>query len=375
VVSIQTVDAAVVSVTALVVTPNFPPATGGIEALLHGLLTRWSRIEPIVVTVEHPDSAAFDAAQSMPIVRVRAGRNPSSTAAILNAAAIRHGLRRRPDVVLSGHIVTSPAAWALSRTTRTPFVQYLYGREVARRPRLAAFAIDRARATVAISEYTEGLARAVSTGSPTLHRVPPGIAAASNVATSRNGGAEIVAIARLVERSKGLDVLLAALPLVVSQVPEARLTIVGDGPLRGELEQTAAALHMTDRVVFAGRVDDARRDQLLAGASVFALPTRLDPDGGGEGFGIVYLEAGAAGLPVVAGDAGGAGDAVIDGETGLLVDSTDASALAGAIVRILDDAELATRLGRAGAAHAATYDWDLVAPRVEDILLSVAAGK
>ena len=85
------------------------------------------------------------------------------------------------------------------------------------------------------------------------------------------------------------------------------------------------------------------------------MPSRL-PAGGfaGEGFGIVYLEAGAYGKPVVAGNVGGAVDAVLDGETGLLVDPTDALEVADAITRLLLDEQLATRLGGAGADRART---------------------
>ena len=88
-----------------------------------------------------------------------------------------------------------------------------------------------------------------------------------------------------------------------------------------------------------------------ARAQLLAMPSRL-PAGGfaGEGFGIVYLEAGAYGKPVVAGNVGGALDAVRDGETGLLVDPLDPLAVAEAIATLLSDRELAGRLGEGGRA-------------------------
>jgi glycosyltransferase involved in cell wall biosynthesis len=103
------------------------------------------------------------------------------------------------------------------------------------------------------------------------------------------------------------------------------------------------------------------------------MPSRLPPDGGGEGFGIVYLEAGLHALPVVAGNVAGALDAVVDGETGLLVDPTDHVAVADAISSLILDPELAERLGRAGERRAREHSWPVIARRVEDLLLEVAA--
>ena len=100
---------------------------------------------------------------------------------------------------------------------------------------------------------------------------------------------------------------------------------------------------------FLGAVSDAERDTWLRRADLLAMPSRLPGAGrAGEGFGIVYLEAGAYGKPVVAGNVGGALDAVRDGETGLLVDPADAHAVAEAIARLLLDPDLARRLGAGG---------------------------
>jgi glycosyltransferase involved in cell wall biosynthesis len=90
----------------------------------------------------------------------------------------------------------------------------------------------------------------------------------------------------------------------------------------------------------------------------------------GEGFGIVYLEAGVYGKPVVAGNVAGALDAVADGESGLLVNPTDSPAVASAIARLLHDRDLARRLGEAGARRAQGFAWPLIAERVEAVLLS-----
>ncbi len=98
------------------------------------------------------------------------------------------------------------------------------------------------------------------------------------------------------------------------------------------------------------------------------MPSRLERGGAGEGFGIVYTEAGARGLPVVAGNAGGALDAVLDGETGLLVDAVDPAAVAGALTALLSDRARARKMGRAGWEHARSLAWPNVVARVEAVL-------
>jgi glycosyltransferase involved in cell wall biosynthesis len=94
---------------------------------------------------------------------------------------------------------------------------------------------------------------------------------------------------------------------------------------------------------------------------------------GGEGFGIVYLEAGAHGLPCVAGNVGGSVDAVVDGESGLLVDPTDHVAVADAIADLLLDPDLRTRLGEAGRARAEKLSWAHMAEQVDDLIERVVA--
>ncbi len=181
----------------------------------------------------------------------------------------------------------------------------------------------------------------------------------------------IVIVARLAERYKGHDVLLRALPLVREHVPDATLEVVGDGPLRSELEDLARRLGITPATTFHGSTTDDRRDEILRGACVFAMPSRVEPGGAGEGFGISYVEAGAQGLPVVAGDVGGALDAVVDGETGLLVDPVSPEAVAGALVELLQDRERAKRMGRAGWEHARSLSWDQAASSVEAVLTAL----
>lgn len=130
-------------------------------------------------------------------------------------------------------------------------------------------------------------------------------------------------VARLVPQ-KGLDTLVAAAPAVLARYPDARFVVVGDGPLRGELEAAAKGLPFT----FTGARDDV--PELLATFEVFAFPSRF------EGLCLAVIEAQAAGVPVVATPVGGIVETVVPGETGTLVPVGDPAALAAAISGVFD---------------------------------------
>lgn len=147
---------------------------------------------------------------------------------------------------------------------------------------------------------------------------------------------------------------------------------IGDGSLRARLERQADQLGLNGAVRFLGEVTDEERDRWYRTADVFVMPSRLPRRGGGEGFGIVYLEAGARGLPVVAGNVGGALDAVIQDETGVLVDPTDPAAVAAAVVGLLRSPARAASMGRNGTARAERFAWPVVGQQVEDLLLTLA---
>jgi glycosyltransferase involved in cell wall biosynthesis len=148
-------------------------------------------------------------------------------------------------------------------------------------------------------------------------------------------GPLIGAIGRL-EHQKGIDLLIRAL----ADIEGATLLIVGDGSQRRPLEELAVALDVSDRVVWSGWRDDARR--YLGSLDVFTLPSRF------EGFPLALLEALLARSAVVAADVGSVSEAVLDGETGLLVPPDDPTALAAAIRRLLASSDLRRRLGERG---------------------------
>jgi glycosyltransferase involved in cell wall biosynthesis len=169
--------------------------------------------------------------------------------------------------------------------------------------------------------------------------IPNGIPIATAVPRPRVAPGPIVGSLGRLDRQKGYDVLVRALPLL----PGVTAVLVGDGAERPELERLAGKLGVSDRLRITGWLEDGRA--LLPSFDVFVLPSLY------EGLPLVVLEAMLAGLPVVASDVGSVRDAVSEGVTGLLVPAGDVPRLAAAVQRALDP-EFGPRLGQAGRARA-----------------------
>lgn len=362
---------------ALVLTPDFPPAPGGIQHLVHRTVTNAPKLESLVVTMATPGAEQFDREDEVEVKRVpRVDSLPRPIFTMgLNAAAVRQAIRFRPDVAISAHTVTSPGASLIRRALRVPVVQYFHGKEIGVRPNLASYAARHADACIAVSSYTRGLIEEAGGAPEKIHLIHPGVDLPQRPSTGpRADRPTVLTIARMEDRYKGHDVMIRAMSLVAARVPGAQWVVIGDGPLRDGLEEQARTTGLTDAIRFLGAVDDAERDAWLDRSHVFSMPSRM-PAGGyvGEGFGIVYLEANAHGCPAIAGGVGGAVDAVVDGRTGLLVDAENHIDVGNALVRLLQDDDLRRTMGRQGAERAEEFSWPRIAERVSALVDEVVA--
>ena len=224
---------------------------------------------------------------------------------------------------------------------------------------------------VAISSYTAG---EIARFARTPVRVIPytlGFAAGSAPRRpAREGALRVLFVGRLVER-KGVTHLVEA----VRRLPEARLTVIGDGPERTSLAAQIAEGGLGDRVTLRGRVSEADLKDAYASSDVLVLPSILDARGDTEGLGVVLLEAMSYGVPVIGSNLGGITDIVQDGQTGLLVPPGDPGALAATLDRLAGDAGLAAKLGEAGRKHVATaFGWPAIMAQWEECYATAAAG-
>ncbi len=158
---------------------------------------------------------------------------------------------------------------------------------------------------------------------------------------------------------KGHRYLIEAAGLVLRKRPNVTFLLVGDGPLRRELEVLTEGLGIGHKVVFAGHRED--EPEVLSAMDIFVLPSL------NEGMGRVLVEAMAEGKPVVATDVGGVADVVEDRRTGILVPPRDPEALAEAILELLDDPEKARRFGEAGRERASLFSVERMVEEIEEL--------
>lgn len=163
-------------------------------------------------------------------------------------------------------------------------------------------------------------------------------------AGQRHPGPPMILFVGRLRYYKGLDTLLQAL----TRVPEAHLTVVGEGPMRKAWETLSHELGLTRRVHFIGEVDDADLPGYYQRADLFVLPANARA----EAFGMVLLEAMASGLPCITTELGtGTSWIVQDGATGLVVPPAEPLLLADAVTALLKDPDRRRAMGQAGRAR------------------------
>jgi phosphatidylinositol alpha-1,6-mannosyltransferase len=276
----------------------------------------------------------------------------------------------------------------LNRLLGLPYVIYAHGNEILEAERASW---DRSRAVLraanrvlANSRYTAKLLDRLNVAPERITVVNPGCdverfspgepspALAAAYPQLGGTGPVILTIGNLVLR-KGQDVTLRAMPELLARWPDLRYVIAGGGRDREELEALAASLGIQSNVLFLGRVADDLLPDLIRRCNLFVMPSRIRPDHCDvEGFGIVYLEANACGKPVIGGRSGGIEDAIVDGQTGFMVEAESPAAVAASIATLLEQPELARRMGEAGRERAVRdFSWRSVAAKIDDITAEI----
>jgi len=378
-------------VTHLLVTNDFPPKVGGIQAYLWEL---WRRMDPasfVVLTASSSSEAAeFDRQQADRGIRIE--RTPGRILAPTPRLVRR--IRATADRVGASLVVIDPAfpLGVIGPRLGLPYAVVLHGAEVAIPGRLPAsrelLASTLRHSVLAVSAggypATEAHRALRGRGMPPVIEIPPGVdldrfrplseserlAARVELGLPKDGPL-VVCVSRLVPR-KGMDILIDASARLRATVPDLVVAIAGRG--RDQDRLAAEILDQEAPVRLLGGVSDEDLPRLVGAADVFVMLCRnrwlgLEQ----EGFGIVFVEAAAAGVPQVAGDSGGAGEAVIDGSTGFVVRRpTDVATVVRTIGGLLDNGDQRRRMGAESRRRAeASFDYDHLAPRLSAALADV----
>ena len=351
-------------------TELFLPTKGGTAVSFDDDFRRLGGKEIHVVTADVPGASEFDRTQPNTIHRVALKRvpwlKPESLLIylklLLKAATL--AATRRFVAIFAGRVLPEGlVAWTIARLRGRPVLIYAHGEELTnwgrgRKFALMRFVFRRADAVLANSDFTRdtlaGLLGVdpgrIAVVYPTVdeERFRPGLSGddlRAGIALAP-GQRLILSIGRL-QRRKGFDSVIRALPLLHRQGIDAHYVVIGVGDDREYLQRLAAELGVSDRVHLLGHVGYEDLPRWYAACDLFAMPNR-DIDGDTEGFGLVFLEAASAGKPAVAGTAGGTGSAVVDGVTGLRVDGEQLPAITRALARLLADPAEAARMGLSG---------------------------
>jgi phosphatidyl-myo-inositol dimannoside synthase len=280
--------------------------------------------------------------------------------------------KEKPDMIAVSHVLPAGyVAFKINFWFKTPYIVFTHGTDILTARKNAwkrywmNFVLKRAKIVVANSRFTAGLLQEEGIIG-NVEVVTPGV----NIPlqpTTYNLQANIVSVGRLVER-KGFDTMIKAMPAILKEVPDARYTIIGNGPYYDELVRFAHELRVENFVQIRTDIDDAGKYRLLREASIFALPAK-QVGNDVEGFGIAAIEAASIGLAVAVGRSGGATETVVDGVTGIVVEPDAPSFLAEAIIRLLKDPTLREKMGEAGREYvrkeysieaSAKKFWDLI---------------
>lgn len=297
--------------------------------------------------------------------------------------------RIRPDIVLAGSGLTSPAALLAARSSKARAAVYVHGLDVAvRHPVYRSIwhpSIRHMDVVIANSHPTARLVQELGVEESKIRIVHPGVTLPDAPQTEEAlrafrehhnlGNARLLlSIGRLTTRKGLREFMQQALPAIVEKAPNTLLVVIGDAPsdalqadvqTRQSIQSAADAAGVGRHLRFLGLVDDPTLACAYESAAAHIFPVRSLP-GDPEGFGMVAIEAAAHGLPTVAFASGGVIDAVAEGQSGCLVAQGDYTAFAEAVLQVLADGKDAWK-ARA-TAFAGNFAWPSFGQRMADAL-------
>ncbi|MBI4033875.1 glycosyltransferase family 4 protein [Candidatus Saccharibacteria bacterium] len=280
-------------------------------------------------------------ANAFDVIHVQVPYSPLMSQLVINRVC--------PETALIGTVHVFPSGW-LSKTG-SKLLRLLYGKSLKRFDEMLSV-------SGAAQSYAKEALKSDSQVIPNVVDV-----SVFKKQSSHNSGKskKIVFLGRLVKR-KGCKYLLLAFAQMHARLPDARLTVAGDGPEKKSLQALAKSLGIADSVVFLGRVSEAKKIELLSTADIACFPSLY-----GESFGIVLLEAMATGARVVLGGQNPGYSDVLGERKELLVEPRNSDQFAGRLEKLLSDKPLADELYKWQQNEVKKYDIETVGPNIEAV--------
>jgi phosphatidyl-myo-inositol dimannoside synthase len=395
--------------TCLFVTSHFPPPMiGGSLVFYRYLLSQCTDRDVLVLTQRKPGAEEFDRSVPYGVLRSRVVRD--DTEPRLGRIAwflltvpwlLVEIVRWQASVVHVGSWRLLVPAWLACRLSGRKLIVTILGEELTTDSdaargilfrlmwrvydRLTQRALRGADLVHTISRFTETVLLDRGVRQDRIRVTYPGIDIEKGegrgridaaIETRLAGKRVLLTVGRLQPR-KGQDMVLRALPGLLADHPDLHYVIAGGADPRTEQQyrDLVDSLGVGESATIVPNVDNASIVWLYDRCEVFIMANRTMPNGDTEGYGIVFLEAGAHGKPVIGGRAGGAVEAVDDGSTGILVDGQKVEDIDRAVRRLLEDKALATAMGEAGREKADASSWSSKSLEYRGLIRALAATR
>jgi len=217
---------------------------------------------------------------------------------------------------------------------------------------------------IVCSSWMKDMVRNISNKPDNIYIIPNGI----DLEEIQKSGSKLINInspsiffVGVLEKVKGMDTLLKAIPFIKKSIPDIYVYIAGSGPLENKLKSLAKKLDIEENIKFLGFVSEDEKYAYYKSVDVCVFPSRYEP------FGIVLLEAMACGKPVITSNVGGIPFVVEDGKTGLLFESENVEDLAEKIVILLKDEKLRRKMGDAGLERVKEFTWNKITEQTVEV--------
>jgi phosphatidyl-myo-inositol dimannoside synthase len=376
----------------LAIAQVFPPARGGSGRWLWDLYRRLDSADLVVAAGHARGDDVFDRSSSVRTVRLPLAFPSWGVASLSGAFHYMQAWRRlaaivrrhRPDAIQAGKgLPEGLLAAALGRQFRLPYSCFVHGEELTlargsrELSRLMAGVLRRAHRIIANSQHTRTLLRdGWSVGDERVVVLHPGVDTAVFTPAPYDpvvrselgwGGRPVILTVGALQKRKGQDMMIRALPAIRRRCPDVLYSIVGEGWEQDYLRQLAVDQAVQDHVEFRGAPSDRELIACYQQCDLFALPNRA-VGWDFEGFGIVLLEAQSCGKPVVTGASGGTIETIEDGRTGIAVACESPDALSSVVADLLEDPERRQAMGCCGRRRAVEqFDWAVIANRIRKL--------
>jgi colanic acid/amylovoran biosynthesis glycosyltransferase len=277
--------------------------------------------------------------------------------AVRTNALVTYLLKQKIDVVFVEYGMVGAMVTKACRIANMPLVIHYHGADVYHRETVAAYrdlyaeAFKYASAFISVSVDMIEALKGLGAPADKIHLASCGVdTEAFPQLDISNTKQNFLSVGRFVEK-KSPQSVVKAFDLITRAVPEARLSMVGTGPLFDETKALIEELNLTDKIRLTGALTSAEIKMLFSQTRCFVQHSVTAANGDKEGTPVTILEAGSSGLPVVSTFHAGIKHAVVHQKTGDLVPEHDVQGMADYMIKIAQDVQLAIQLGTAGAAH------------------------